>query len=75
MKRIEMMAAPTGMQPGGYVPVAYADSTKPATPQVQLDYERAAGRGYRVTLRWPCAGGGARLRPAVPRSLAFCRLS
>ncbi len=55
MKRIEMMAAPTGMQPGGYVPVAYADRTKPATPQVQLDYERAAGRGYRVTLRWPCA--------------------
>ena len=32
MKRIEMMAAPTGMQPGGYVPVAYADRTKPATP-------------------------------------------
>lgn len=55
MKQIDMMTAPTAMQPGGYVPVAYADRGRPATPQVQLDYERALGRGYRLTLRWPCA--------------------
>ncbi|HCT40327.1 MAG TPA: hypothetical protein DF427_03950 [Moraxellaceae bacterium] len=54
-KQIEMMAAPTAMQPGGYVLAAYADHTVPATPQVQLEAERATGRGFRVTLRWPCA--------------------
>lgn len=55
MKQIDMMAAPTIMQPGGYVPVAYADRIAPATPRVELDYERATGRGYRLTLSWPCA--------------------
>lgn len=55
MKRIEMMVAPTAMQPGGYVPVAYADRSVPATPSVRLDGERAAGRGWRLTLRWACA--------------------
>ena len=55
MKTIDMMAAPVAMQPGGYMAKAYADHTTPLTPRVQLDYERVAGRGYRIVLRWPCS--------------------
>lgn len=55
MKTVEMMAAPTAMQPGGYILKAYADHSTAHTPQVELDYEHAVARGYRITLRWACA--------------------
>lgn len=50
---IEFIAAPTGIQPGGYVPRAYADRTQPATPSATLEAERST-RGWRFRLAWPC---------------------
>lgn len=47
------MSAPTAMQPGGYVPVAYADRAAPLTPAVEIAVE-PAGQGWRVALRWDC---------------------
>lgn len=55
MKTITMMVAPPALQPGGYIATAYADRAAPQTPRVQLEAERAAGRGYRLRLRWACA--------------------
>jgi DMSO reductase family type II enzyme heme b subunit len=52
--KVAMIAAPTGLSPGGYVARAYADRTAPRTPVVELE---AAKRGdvWRVTLTWACA--------------------
>ncbi len=52
-KKIEFVVAPTGMQPGGYVPAAYADRNQPSTPSATLEAERSA-RGWRFRLAWPC---------------------
>lgn len=51
---ITLTAAPTAMQPGGYVPVAYADHTTALTPTANLETV-ATGNGWRVTLSWACA--------------------
>ncbi len=53
MKKIALMSAPTGMQPGGYVPAAYADRVLPLTSTVDVVAERAGG-GWRVALTWDC---------------------
>lgn len=53
-KTVTLIAAPTAMQPGGYVPKAYADRTKPTTPQADLSVE-AVGKGWKITLGWACA--------------------
>ena len=53
-KTITLSAAPTGMQPGGYVPVAFADRTEAATPSATIEAV-AAGNGWRITLSWACA--------------------
>jgi len=52
-KTIELLAAPTGTQPGGYIPHAYSDRTLPVTPSATLEAERSA-RGWRFRLAWPC---------------------
>jgi len=39
MKRIDMMVAPTAMQPGGYVPVAYADTPPMLWPLAAMSLE------------------------------------
>lgn len=52
-QNITLMAAPTAVQPGGYVPVAYADRTAPRTSAVDLAVE-PADKGWRVTLSWDC---------------------
>lgn len=51
---IELSAAPTAMQPGGYVPTAFADRTTALTPKASLEAV-AAGSGWRITLSWACA--------------------
>lgn len=50
----ELIAAPVALQPGGYVKVAYEGRDKaPTTPSASLDLKRS-GKGYRITLQWPC---------------------
>ncbi len=51
---VKLMAAPPGMQPGGYVPVAYADRYQPATSEAQVETLREAD-AWRIVLRWACA--------------------
>ncbi|MCB1630469.1 MAG: hypothetical protein H7A12_12620 [Pseudomonadales bacterium] len=51
---IELSAAPTAMQPGGYVPAAFADRTAALTPKASLEAV-ATGNGWRITLSWACA--------------------
>jgi DMSO reductase family type II enzyme heme b subunit len=52
--QIELIAAPIGMQPGGYVAKAYAGRDHaPLTPVLQLDVARPPGR-WRLRLRWAC---------------------
>lgn len=50
-RTIEMMAAPTAMQPGGYVAHAYRDRSMPYTAHVLLQATRRGG-AWEVTLRW-----------------------
>lgn len=52
-KKVATMSAPTAVQPGGYVPAAYADRTTPLTPAVEIAVE-PEGRGWRVALAWDC---------------------
>lgn len=50
---LKLVAAPTAMQPGGYVPAAYADRSQPSTPEAQVEVDRA-GDIWRVRLAWHC---------------------
>ncbi|MCP3985107.1 MAG: hypothetical protein GY723_12010 [bacterium] len=53
--KIELIAAPIGIQPGGYVPKAYAGRDKaPMTPSLELEVAQPPG-AWRLRLRWPCA--------------------
>jgi len=52
--RVALIAAPIGMQPGGYVPKAYAGRDKvPMTPSLELEVAQPPGM-WRLRLRWPC---------------------
>lgn len=50
---VALMAAPTGIQPGGYVPVAYADRTTSLTGAAEVSVD-AAGKGWSIALAWDC---------------------
>ena len=52
-KTFDLVAAPPGMQPGGYVPKVYATRIIPATKSATLQVERAV-EGWRVALSWSC---------------------
>ncbi len=52
-KQLQLIAAPTGLQPGGYILQAYADRTEPSTPAADLEVTRD-GATWRVTLSWEC---------------------
>ena len=52
-KTFDLIAAPTGMQPGGYVPVVYSDRDGPKTPSASLEVEHST-RGWRFRIVWPC---------------------
>ncbi len=52
-KKIELIAAPTGIQPGGYVAKAYANRLEALTPSLELESARPPG-SWRLRLRWPC---------------------
>ena len=51
--KVSLIAAPTGMSPGGYVPVAYAGRDAPRTPVVELETEKS-GNLWRIELVWAC---------------------
>ncbi len=51
--QLKLVNAPIGMQPGGYVPRAYADRTEPTTPAADVEVTRE-GKAWRVTLGWDC---------------------
>ena len=54
IRALDLVAAPVGMQPGGYVPKAYAGRDgSPLTPSLELEAARPPGR-WRLRLRWPC---------------------
>ncbi len=52
-ERITLIAAPTSIQPGGYVRRAYADRTRASTPWADVSVE-ARGGGWQVFMAWPC---------------------
>jgi len=52
-KTFDLIAAPTGMQPGGYVPVVYSDRAGAKTPSASLEVEHST-RGWRFRIAWPC---------------------
>jgi DMSO reductase family type II enzyme heme b subunit len=52
-KTFDLVAAPTGMQPGGYVPRAYALRVEPFTKSATLDVQRHT-EPWRVRLSWSC---------------------
>jgi len=52
-KSLDLIAAPTGMQPGDYVPRVYFDRDGPMTPSAAVEVEHST-RGWRFHLTWPC---------------------
>lgn len=52
-RRIDLIAAPPAIQPGGYVNRAYADRVRPITPWVNVQVD-SRGAGFRILLSWPC---------------------
>lgn len=52
-RRVELIAAPTAMQPGGYVRAAYRERVQPTTPAVDLEVASQSGR-WSVAVQWPC---------------------
>lgn len=50
---IELIAAPPGMSPGGYIAKAYEDRTEPSTPKVTVEVLRTS-KGWHMSLTWPC---------------------
>lgn len=74
-KTVTLIAAPTAMQPGGYVPKAYAERTKPTVAQAELSVEAAEGKaGWTVTLSWACAAPVKSIAKETDKFLDACAL-
>lgn len=73
-KTITLIAAPTGMQPGGYVPKAYADRTKPNVAQAELSVEGGEGKGWTITLSWACPAAVKSMAKETDRFIDGCAL-
>ena len=70
---LPLMAAPTAMQPGGYVPVAYVNRQQPMT--LEADIEVAYKPGYwRISLRWACAAPVTDIRNETDKFADACAL-
>jgi DMSO reductase family type II enzyme heme b subunit len=52
--KVSLIAAPTGLSPGGYVAKAYADRGAPRTPVAELEVEKS-GALWRIRVSWACA--------------------
>ncbi len=53
-RKIELIAAPPGLSPGGYVSKAYADRVTPLTKNAQVDVVRK-GKSWQIELSWGCS--------------------
>ena len=65
-KRIQLIAAPVAIQPGGYVRAAYADRTTPRTAELDVRVEER-GPGWEIFLSWACATECSRTTQEVDR--------
>lgn len=52
-RTIKLIAAPTAIQPGGYINKAYADRVTPVTPSAEVTVDTS--NGYVMRLAWRCA--------------------
>lgn len=50
---LNLIAAPTAMQPGNYVKAAYADALAPVTTSLQVEAFRS-GDSWEITMQWAC---------------------
>ncbi len=50
---VQLIAAPTAMQPGGYMVGAYLDRVNPGTKTVELEVDRQ-NKQWSITLNWEC---------------------
>jgi DMSO reductase family type II enzyme heme b subunit len=52
-KKMDLIVAPTAIQPGDYVKEAYADQTEPHTPTANVEILQGDS-GWQLTLSWDC---------------------
>lgn len=52
-QRIQLMAAPPAIQPGGYVAKAYSGHTSPQTSWLDVSVD-SRGAGWEIVLAWKC---------------------
>ena len=50
---VDLIAAPTALQPGGYLPKAYMERVLPSVRSAEIEVERGP-EGRRVRLSWSC---------------------
>ncbi len=53
--KVSLMAAPTGLSPGGYVSKAYMNRTAPNTSVADLEVVRTPTGTWRIRIAWDCA--------------------
>ncbi len=54
LHKVSLIAAPTGLSPGGYVKKAFAERTDPRTPVAELEVVKGVA-GWRIRLEWGCS--------------------
>jgi DMSO reductase family type II enzyme heme b subunit len=52
-KTLALIAAPTSLQPGGYVPKAYSDRVNPSVESARFEVQTVP-QGRRILLSWSC---------------------
>jgi len=70
---VNMIAAPTATQPGGYIAKAYADRTTATVAQVELNVE-TQDKGWKVTLSWACPAPVNNIAGETDKFLDACAL-
>ncbi|MDP6979317.1 MAG: hypothetical protein QF570_12055 [Myxococcota bacterium] len=64
--KVSLIAAPTGLSPGGYVKKAFADRNAPQTPVAELEVVKGL-TGWRIRLEWDCSDPVTSLADDVDR--------
>nr|AFF61339.1 putative steroid C25 dehydrogenase-like gamma-subunit [Sterolibacterium denitrificans] len=72
-KTVTLIAAPTAIQPGGYIAKAYEDRTVPGLGQAELEIE-AKGQGWQITLSWACPAPVKSIARETDKFLDACAL-
>ncbi len=65
--KISLMAAPTGLSPGGYVSKAYANRIAPHTPVADLEVVRTKTGVWRIRIVWDCSDPSRKIAGDVDR--------